>query len=251
MPGGTPSAVKDWFNAALAFLYPPVCQICRQERATPEQGYVCGSCWSGKGGVRFIKPPFCGVCGLPVEGEITTAFQCANCQDLELHFRTARAAVVTTPLLLEVIHRYKYSRALYFEPFLADLLVQAAVPALAEERWDFIVPVPLYPVKEREREFNQAANLGYHLSRATGIPMNKKLVRRVQPTRTQTQLTRVERAANVRNAFAPYGDEKMNGAKIVLLDDVLTTGATTSACARQLIEAGASEVCVWTVARGL
>jgi len=242
---------KVVFNAALNFFYPPICQICEKERASLKEGYVCSSCWSGKGGVRFITAPFCERCGLPHEGEITTEFVCANCHEMELHFRSARSAVVAGPLVLEVIHRYKYQRALWFEPFLADLLNRQAAPLLKNEKWDLIVPVPLHSVKKREREFNQAEELAMCLSGATQIPVNKDLLRRIEPTRTQTQLTRPQRAANVSRAFAMIDGQKLSGEKIILLDDVLTTGATTSACAKVLRKAGASEVCVWTVARGL
>ena len=107
------------------------------------------------------------------------------------------------------------------------------------------------PVKEREREFNQAERLARHLSAATKIPLNNKLLRRVSPTATQTLLTREQRAANMRGAFAVRAGMKLNGEKIVLIDDVFTTGATTSACAKALRQAGAGDVCVWTVARGL
>jgi ComF family protein len=151
----------------------------------------------------------------------------------------------------DVIHRYKYNRALWFEPFLADLLIRQAKPELAEEQWDLIVPVPLYPAKEREREFNQADRLARRLSRATGIALNNKLLRRVVATRTQTLLSREERMANVKNAFSIRGARQLKGERIVLVDDVFTTGATTSACAKALAAAGAGDVCVWTVARGI
>jgi ComF family protein len=106
-------------------------------------------------------------------------------------------------------------------------------------------------LKHREREFNQAERLANHLSAATGIPLNDKLLRRVMPTPTQTQLTREQRAANMRCAFVANDSASLDGARIVLVDDVFTTGATTSACARALRAAGAGDVCVWTVARGL
>jgi ComF family protein len=170
---------------------------------------------------------------------------------MELHFISARSAVVARGLVREVIHRYKYRRALWFEPFLADLLVREARPVLQEQHWDFIAPVPLHPLKHREREFNQAERLANHLSAATGIPLNDKLLRRVMPTPTQTQLTREQRAANMRCAFVANDSASLDGARIVLVDDVFTTGATTSACARALRAAGAGDVCVWTVARGL
>jgi ComF family protein len=188
---------------------------------------------------------------LPYEGDITTAFECGNCREMELHFRSARSAVLAGELMLDIIHRYKYQRALWFEPFLADLLVRQAVPALAREKWDMIVPVPLHPTRRREREFNQAERLGAHLSRTTGIPMNTDLLERVESTQTQTQLGRQERAANMRNAFALRPGVKLDGSRVVVLDDVFTTGATTSACAKVLLSAGAGDACVWTVARGL
>ncbi|HWF18807.1 MAG TPA: ComF family protein [Verrucomicrobiae bacterium] len=245
----TPAQVKPWLDTLLGFVYPEVCQICGNEQATASEGFVGARCWRK---VRFIKPPFCERCGLPFEGDITTAFECANCRELKLHFRTARSAVIADKrFMLEIIHRYKYQRALWFEPFLADLLIREAAPVLKKEKCDMIVPVPLHPAKRREREFNQAARLARHLSRATGIPVNTDLLERVEPTQTQTRLTRQERAENVQNAFALRKGEKLNGQRVVVLDDVFTTGATTSACAKVLLSSGADDVCVWTVARGL
>lgn len=238
----------SWLNAALAFLYPELCQICGSERASASEGFVGVRCWNQ---VRFIKPPFCERCGLPFEGDITASFECTNCRELDLHFRFARSAVTARGTVLEAIHRYKYQHALWFEPFLADLLIRGAAPGLREERQDWIVPVPLHPLKRREREFNQAERIGARLSAATGIPLNTRMLMRVTPTRTQTLLSRTERAANVRNAFAARPGLKLNGERIVLLDDVFTTGATTNACAKVLRNAGAGDVCVWTVARGL
>jgi len=229
-------------------LYPPVCQLCHDQRAEARDGFVCAKCWSH---VRFIRAPFCERCGLPFEGDLTTTFVCTNCNDLKLHFTSARSAVVAKTVVLEAIHRFKYSRALWFENFLAGLLVREAAPVLADGNWHCIVPVPLHPVKLREREFNQAALLAAQLAHATKIPMNEKILRRVNPTATQTLLTRDERASNMKNAFVVRQGTRLGGKKIVLVDDVFTTGATTNACAQALQVAGAAEVCVWTVARGL
>jgi ComF family protein len=242
------NSVKGWLNAGLGLLYPEVCQLCRSARATPAESYVCGDC---RAKARFILEPFCDRCGRPYEGAITTRFECANCREMEWHFQSARSAVVARDPVLEAIHRYKYQRAFWFEPFLAELLIRAAQPALAGKNRHTIVPVPLHPAKQREREFNQAERLANRLSAATQIPVNKRLLQRVIPTRTQTQLSRPERQANVRNAFAMRKGQRLNGERIVLVDDVFTTGATTSACARVLAAAGAGEVCVWTVARGI
>jgi len=245
------SEAKCWLDAALGFLYPDVCQICGMDRATADEGYVCQRCRLRDGGIRFIEPPFCERCGLPFEGAVTTAFECANCREMELHFTAARAAVAARGVVLEVIHRYKYKRALWFEPFLAGLLVARAAPLIGREHWNWIVPVPLHPLKQREREFNQAERLAQWLGEAVGVPVNRRLLRRVEPTRTQTKLTRSERAANVRRAFSVQSGCSLHGERLILVDDVLTTGATTSACARALRFAGAGRVDVWTVARGL
>jgi ComF family protein len=242
------NCLKTWVNAALHFLYPGICQVCKHERANSDQGFVCDEC---RGKVRFIQPPFCDRCGLPYEGAITTRFECAECRELEPCFATARSAVEAKDPVLEIIHKYKYNRALWFEKVLADLLIERARPELLKEKWDSIVPVPLHPTKEREREFNQAERLGACLSRATGIPTRPRLLQRVVATKTQTLLSRAERLANVRRAFAMREGEKLPGHQIVLIDDVLTTGATTSACAKVLRNAGAAKVCVWTVARGV
>jgi ComF family protein len=240
--------IHTWLNTGLGFIYPEICQLCESERATAQNGFVCAKCWQE---ARFIRAPFCGRCGLPFEGELTTAFECTNCREMELHFSSARSAVVAKTVVLETIHRFKYQNALWFENFLADLLLREAVPVLRGQKWDFIVPVPLHSVKQREREFNQAEWLARHLSAAMKIPMNTKLLRRVAPTVTQTLLTREQRAANMRGAFAVRIGACLDGERVIVVDDVFTTGATTSACAQALRAAGAGDVCVWTVARGL
>src|SRR6266566_6559129 len=108
-------AVNGWLNAALGLFYPEICQLCGLARATVGESYVCAGC---RAKVRFIEPPFCERCGVPYEGDLTAKFECANCQDLELHFRSARSAVLARDPVLEAIHRYKYHRAVWFEPFL-------------------------------------------------------------------------------------------------------------------------------------
>ncbi len=236
-----------WFDAALSFFYPEVCQLCGVEPATRREGFVGANCRSH---VKLIERPFCDRCGLPFRGEISTPFECSNCQALELHFSHARSAAEAEGVVLDIIHRYKYNRGLWFEPFLAGLLAARALPELRGQSWDMIVPVPLHRAKENEREFNQAERLARHLSDAAQIPLQAGLLRRVLPTRTQTRLSRPERLENVRKAFALLPGRGLNGERVVLVDDVLTTGATTSACAQVLREGGAGEVCVWTVVRG-
>jgi ComF family protein len=239
--------LQPWLDAALGLLYPAVCQLCGQMRATADDGYVCEVC---RDSVRVIQRPFCERCGLPYEAEITGAFQCPNCLELELHFSSARSAVLARGATLEAIHRYKYRGGLWFEAFLGELLCKAAVPDLAHENWDMIVPVPLHHTRFRERGFNQAERMAECLSSATAIPVRRNALVRTKPTPTQTRLDRSQRAENVRRSFAMRELQNVDNCRIVLVDDVFTTGATTSACAKVLRAAGAADVCVWTVARG-
>lgn len=245
-----PGALKNWLEVVLSYFYPPVCQICGEAAASPAEGYICRECAGGPSGVKRIEPPYCQKCGLPFEGEMTTQFECGNCLEMDFAFAFARAAVLASPLVLEVVHRYKYKRALWFEPFLSRLLIERAASELIRGDWDCIVPVPLHPLKQREREFNQAERLARQLSAATGLPMRKDILQRRTYTETQTALSRSQRSANMRGAFALRRRKELAGEKIILVDDVLTTGATTGACAKALMENGAGAVGVWTVARG-
>jgi len=237
-----------WLEAFGGFFYPNVCQCCRVERAEAAEGYVGAACRTR---VRWCQPPICSKCGLPYEGSFSEPFECANCGTLPLHFDWARAAVCAGGVVLEVIHRYKYGRERWFEPFLGGLLVAAAEPGVRAGQWDWLVPVPLHPVKEREREFNQAVCLAHWLGRATGVPVARGFLRRAHYTSTQTRLGRGRRRENVVGAFQVRETTPLTGRRLILIDDVLTTGATTSECARVLKECGAGEIGVWTVARGV
>jgi len=223
-----------------------VCQICERARARVKEGLVCGAC---RAEVRFVEPPFCGRCGLPFDGAFSGEFECANCREMDLKFDFAQSVARANEMLRDVIHRYKYQRQLWFEPFLGGLLLEGAGERMADPAWEALVPVPLHPVRLREREFNQAERLGRWVGDRIGKPLEAGLLRRVRPTTTQTALTRPQRLANMRRAFAVRRPEAVAGRSFILVDDVMTTGATTSACAAALKGAGAARVGVWTVAR--
>jgi competence protein ComFC len=246
MPQSFPAKLRPWADAALSFIYPEVCALCGKHRALHQDGYVCPECWKQ---VRFIVPPFCDRCGLPFVGEIEVAFECGNCHEMELHFTSARSAVTARGPVLEAIHHYKYNGHLWYEEFLIGLLRPAAREWFAQERCEALVPVPLFPVKQRERGFNQAERLARRLSSIVNVPMENELLKRTLPTPSQTRLSRSERAENMRNAFALRQQNRIEGGHFVLVDDVFTTGATTSACAKLLLKAGAERVSVWTIAR--
>lgn len=246
MPRTLATKLQSWADAALSFVYPDVCQLCSANRATHDEGYVCGEC---RAQVRFIEAPFCDRCGLPFEGEITVAFECTNCREMDLHFAAARSAVAARGPILEAIHHYKYDGHLWYEEFLTELFVRGARDWFRENRVDALLPVPLFPVKQRERGFNQAERLARRLSAIVQVDVRTDLLKRVLPTPSQTRLSRTQRAVNMRRAFALKRKQSLKGMTFVLIDDVFTTGATTSACAKLLLQAKAERVVVWTVAR--
>ncbi len=240
--------VGERLEPVVGLLFPPVCRICESSRARPDCGLICELCLEG---INEVEPPYCETCGLPFEGSLTTDFECANCREMELHFDFARSAVKANDLVLEVIHRYKYSHELWFEPLLVDWLVQLAQTIEGVGEMDLIVPVPLHPLKLREREFNQAERLAVGLADATGLPVKGRALKRVLLTSTQTSLSRKKRMQNVRRAFQVAAHKGIAGKAVLLVDDVLTTGATTSACAQALKKAGASRVVVLTAVRAV
>jgi competence protein ComFC len=235
------------FSVALDLLYPRNCQICFRAIEAPHSiGYVCADCLRS---VRPIRAPFCQRCGLPFRGEITTTFECGNCRDKNYVFERAIAAVTTQGVVRDCVHQFKYARHEWFGNLLAHYLIEAGLQHFDWDEIDAIVPVPLHPRKLREREFNQAEFLGDKLSRAYKKPQLAGNLRRIRDTQTQTRLDTKGRADNMRGAFAVKRPAAFNGRRLVLVDDVFTTGATTNECASILLKAGAESVVVLTVAR--
>jgi len=171
---------------------------------------------------------------------------CGACLAHPLAFDRTLAAVNYAFPIDALLHSLKYRTNLALAPVLADLLLAqidgAALP-------DFIVPMPLHPVRLRERGFNQAIEIARRISKKTGVPLLPALCRRVRDTTSQTGLPWKEREKNIRDAFDCEG--KLNGKRIALVDDVMTTGATLNELARVLRKCGAVHISAWVVARTL
>ncbi len=238
----------DWREAGWGWLYPNWCHLCDAERAGAEHGYVGEHC---RAGVNYVEPPYCQKCGLPFQGALSTPFECSNCREESFDFEFARGSVIAGETVRQALHQYKYHRALWIEPCLSHWLVSAASPVLANQGWTGIVPVPLHPVRHREREFNQATRLARCLGTALGLPVWEDWIIRREPTPSQTRLNRRERAVNVRGAFAATRNASATNQSVIIVDDILTTGATTHAVAQVLMKLGAGRVCVWTLARAV
>lgn len=173
-----------------------------------------------------------------------------NCGDRELHFDFATSAYRSRGAVRDLVHNLKYNKQLHLRHPLGRMLRQGfADPRVKALDLDAIVPVPLHPSRQREREFNQAAILAAVACKRLSLPVVHAL-RRARYTHTQTHFHREERFENLDGAFVLERGVELAGKKLALVDDVLTTGSTADACARVLKEAGASAVVVITVARG-
>lgn len=240
--------VLPWLQRAVDLIYPRNCRFCETPLAESEAGVICASCLAT---AKLIEPPFCERCALPFHGAVTDRFTCGYCKDLKFHFSRAVSACRAEGIVRESIHRFKYNREMYYGPHLVAWLLAAAKRWIDWTKVDAIVPVPLYPRKQRLREFNQAEYLAAKLSRALNVPIRSRKLRRVKETVTQTTLDAKARAANLRDAFAVRRAEVFAGRRLVLVDDVFTTGATIDSCAKVLRIAGAEDVVALTVARGV
>lgn len=230
----------------LDLLFPRCCGGCGGD-ADPGGGHLC---WDCRAEWRPIGDPLCSRCGNPVEGRIDHVYTCFHCEQTEPLFDRARSAVRFEGGNTRLIRDFKYHHGLWLQEELADLL-QACVQAhYGELTFDAVCAVPLHHLRLRERGFNQAALLAASLARRLRLPVQGRGLVRRRNTGTQTHLTARERLSNVKGAFGVRRSADWRGRRLLLVDDVMTTGATVSACAGALKDAGAASVHVVTLARG-
>jgi ComF family protein len=230
----------------LDMLYPRNCIGCGV--SSPETfRHICWDCWSA---AARIEPPFCDLCGDPVAGAVDHGFTCYSCSAETPSFDGARSAARYDGVVGEALRQLKYEKALWLAPDLAELLHNCLQAEFPERTFDLVVPVPLHHVRRRDRGYNQSAVLAFELGKRIGCQSMPGMLRRIRPTTTQTNLTASQRLSNVKNAFQSRRAKWLAGRRVLLVDDVMTTGATVNACAKALNEGGATSVHVLTVARG-
>lgn len=234
------------FNTLLDILFPRQCIGC----GTPSPDTfrsICWNCWSS---TARIEAPFCNLCGDPVAGSVDHDFICFACSAEKPSFNAARSAVRYDGVVGDALRQFKYGHALWLVPDLADLLHRCLLAEYAGVEFDLAVSVPLFHVRRRERGYNQSALLAQALAARMDCDFGPDLLKRIKPTTTQTNLTAKERLSNVTNAFRYQKEKRLANRRILLVDDVMTTGATVNACAKALKKGGAASVHVITVARG-
>jgi ComF family protein len=233
-------------SAAVRALFPPVCAGC--SRLVEEPGALCGLCWPR---LRLLERPWCPVMGTPFAYDMGEGFLSAEAIAQPPPFARARAAAAYTGVARQMVQRLKYNDRTDLAPWMARWMVRAGYELISDA--DVIVPVPLHRRRFFRRRFNQSAELARAIAVATGITFEPGVVERVKVTRQQVGLGQREREENVRAAFAvpPRLAERLRGRRVLLVDDVYTTGATVAAVTRALRKGGASNIDVLTFARVL
>ncbi|MEW6686263.1 MAG: ComF family protein [Candidatus Edwardsbacteria bacterium] len=256
------SLFRQWGKDFVNFLFPAECSVCHNFLKEGEK-IICEKCWNL---VRKVEAPWCSICGRPLKKEEEREI-CLLCEELPPLFTQARAGGIFEGTLAEAVHLLKYKRRISLAKRLAEMMAKSISASPLYRAADFLVSVPLHPSRIRERGYNQSDLLTEQLSSLLGIGWSKKILYRKKATASQTKLKVEERRENVKGAFAVYpvrnslrclsswqisngvkDKESLVGKKVILVDDVMTTGATINACAEVLRESGAKEVLALTAA---
>ncbi|HXI61733.1 MAG TPA: ComF family protein [Pyrinomonadaceae bacterium] len=242
------SIASHAFDAALALVYPQPCAVCGQSVESRHDGVACGRCWN-EAPLLTGDETLCWKCGAlslaKVSHDRRETVRCGRCETDE--FTAARACGLYEGALRSSILELK--RQPHVARRVAHLMydVQQREPLNQAE---MIIPVPLHHDRERERGFNQACVLARELSRLSGLPVDEySVIRRIHTERHRAGMDAKARRQSVTNAFTVRHADSVSGKRVLLIDDVFTTGATVSACASVLKDAGAEEVFVLTVAK--
>ncbi|WP_309085579.1 ComF family protein [Chelativorans sp.] len=234
---------RDW---PVRLLFPPVCLGCRNLVTAP--GTLCPECWPG---LRFLERPWCPVMGTPFPHEMGEGFLSGEAIANPPPFARARSAVAYGGVAGRMVQALKFSDRTDLAPWMARWMLRAASELITDA--GVVVPVPLHRRRFFMRRFNQAAELARAFARLAGLDYRPEALVRRRVTRQQVGLGAREREENVRGAFLvpPQRARLIEGKRVILVDDVFTTGATVGAAARALKRAGAREVDVLTFARAL
>src|SRR4051812_26351201 len=235
-----------WVHAArlaLDIALPTLCVACRE----PVDGEgVCAECWAR---LSFIAPPFCPRLGIPFVYDPGPGLLSMEAIADPPAYQRARAAVRYDDVARTLVHALKYQDRTDLAPAMGRWMARAGRELL--EQADMLIPVPLHWRRGWRRRYNQSGALAAVIGRQSGVKLTVEALRRVRPTEQQIGLSRSERASNVQGAFKVAGDRQseIQGRRVILVDDVLTSGATADACARALLRAKAAQVDVLVFAR--
>ena len=223
-------------------VYPPCCVLCG-ERIFDDRRAICDDCGSG---LLSIDAPYCERCGHPLD---TPVASCPACPGRTLYFEGAFSGFEFNRPLQDLIHQLKYRNRPGIGWYLGSTLAKRVEREPGIPHITGVMPVPLHPLRKRERGYNQSAYIAQGISDETGIPVLEHVLSRNRNTPTQTSLSPDARMANVEGVFEVVRPEAVRGATVALVDDIFTTGATMNGCARALLQAGAGRIFALTAAR--
>jgi ComF family protein len=246
--------MRNLVGFLIGALYPGRCRSCGQptnydnvaEVGSRSTGFFCTECASD---ISPIKSPFCTVCGMPFPDGSGPDHPCSDCLSHETYYHSARSAAEYKGTLKAAVHLYKYRGIQAMHKFLGPLAADAAMEYFPDAH--VAAAVPLHRRRLAKRGFNQSLFLAKHAAEGLSIPLSLDGLVRTRYTRPQVDLDPAEREENVKGAFAVEKPEEFRDKRVLLLDDVYTTGATVRECAKVLVDAGAEAVYVLTVARAV
>lgn len=227
-------------------LFPEVCYFCGSLNDT-KGSVICSKCRSS---IRSILMPFCEICGLPLSkfDHCSDELFCGSCISRAPAYDRARYGVYYENDIRSAITKFKFHASLFNVRPIAECLIEAFNRHYADESIDVILPIPVHRKRLIERGFNQVITLSQKLSNATGIPIERTSLIKRKHTKPQVGLPRSKRILNLKNAFMVSKPEKISGKRVLIIDDVSTTGATVSEAAKAVRKAGAAYIAVLVLA---
>ncbi|HTY08170.1 MAG TPA: double zinc ribbon domain-containing protein [Candidatus Edwardsbacteria bacterium] len=245
--------VGPLLDSLVDFVFPPFCAACRRRMPGRERGAICPDCWQA---YRRWPEGSCQRCGQPLPEAPLPKDLAANqdevlCQRCRIPGWSCAAVRTPGPFekpVADAVHLLKYSDRRAVAATLAGLMAAAAGADPRYRRADLVLAVPLHGARQRERGYNQAQLLAAEVGRIMGKPCPERVLARIRHTGSQTKLDREQRQDNVRDIFAVRRPARVQGATVILVDDVLTTGATIGSCGQALLRAGAAQVLALTAA---
>jgi ComF family protein len=225
-------------NKVLNMLFPEVCPICHETSSDHATAPVCTVCWNS---IQPYKGPKCDKCGIPLDSD--SSITCGECIKAKPEYKSVRTFGLYKGPLRKAINLLKYHNMKRLSKPLSAMILRMEMP-----RVDAVIPVPLYKDRLRQREFNQSALLAKYTAKKTGTSLLVNCLVKIKDTMPQVGLSSRERRRNISNAFGVEKKEHIKGKVILLMDDVITTGATVRECSRVLKKAGAGDVYVMALA---
>jgi ComF family protein len=243
--------ISCWLQTALDFVFPAECEYCHGFLGDDRVVIFCKSCWNT---IAFITEPGCPQCGRPYASEAVLRkiphFICGECRTTQIFFDRVFAAAYYERVLKEAIHQFKFNQKTRLGNPLVQLLITRFPEEIDVRTYHAVLPVPLYKIRQRQRGYNQSAILAKSISQYYQIPLIVNNLIRIRNTDSQSLLKgRKERQENVKDAFRVTSPVSLRDKHIILVDDVLTTGATVNECSKTLKKAGVKFILVLTLSR--